>query len=404
MKRRILFVDDEARVLDGLRRMLHALRSEWDMEFVTSGQEALDTLAKNDFDVLVTDMRMPGMDGGQVLTEVIKSHPQIVRIILSGQSDEEMVMKTIATAHQFLSKPCDSETLKATVNRAFTLRGILMDKSLKELVSQVNSLPSLPSLYVELMDALQSQETSIQKVGEIISKDIGMSAKVLQLVNSAFFGIRRHISSPAEAAMYLGLNTIKALAFSIQTFSQFDQSKLSKFSIQTLWKHSMATGALARQIAKVMAAHRRICDDALTAGLLHDVGKLILASNLSEKYDKTLSLSRAKKVNQWEAEQEIFGSTHAEVGAYLLSLWGLNDQIVEAIAFHHWPSKSPAQTFSSLTAVHAANALEREAQPVGEEMDGSGVDHDYLTKLGVLDKLPKWRTLCQDITQGGDAS
>lgn len=397
MKKRILFVDDETKVLGGLRRMLHPLRSEWEMEFATSGQEALTILAKAAFDVLVTDMRMPGMDGGKLLSEVMKQYPQIVRIILSGQSDQEMVIKTIATAHQYLSKPCDSETLKATVNRAFTLREIFMDKSLKELVSQVDSLPSLPSLYVALIEALQSPDTSIQKVGEIISKDIGMTAKLLQLVNSAFFGIRRHISSPAEAAILVGLDTIKALTFSIQVFSQFDPSKLSNFSIQTLWKHSLATGTLARQIIKSVNSDSKVADDALMAGLVHDVGGLVLASKLSEQYDKALVLARDKGIAHWEAEREIFGSTHAEVGAYLLCLWGLPDQIVEAIAFHHCPNNCPVQTFSPLTAVHVANALEQKGHPANDGLPAPEVDLDYLTKLGLVDRLPEWRKICQEV-------
>ncbi|MBI1748991.1 MAG: HDOD domain-containing protein [Acidobacteria bacterium] len=395
--KQVLFVDDEAKVLEGLQRMLRSMRREWKMLFANGGQEALDILAKEHVNVIVTDMRMPGMDGQKLLMAVAEHYPEIIRIVLSGQSDQEMVLKCVGTAHQYLSKPCDPEILKDTVNRAFSLRGLLANDSLRRLVSRMTSLPSIPALYLELTEVLQSPNASIEKVGKIVSKDMGMAAKVLQLANSAFFGNARHICDPADAVIYLGLDTIKALAFSVNVFSQFEQSDFSKFSIDEFWRHSVATGAFAQRIAKSLQFPEKMIHDARMAGLLHDVGKLVLAANLPKPYEDMWTMVQDQGIPQWQAEVEVFGSTHAEVGAYLLWLWGLPGPIIEAIAFHHSPGASPEQSPTPLTAVHIGNAIELEMQREGDLELASTVDLEYLTKLGLVSRLPFWREILRQL-------
>ena len=143
----VLFVDDQPQVLRGLRRTLDCMEEEWDMEFVDSGQEALDIMAQKPFDVMVTDMHMPGMDGAQLLERVSQDYANTIRIVLSGQANEEAVFRAVQPMHQYLSKPCDAQTLQDTIERALAMQELLAESSLKQLVSQLSSLPSLPSLY-----------------------------------------------------------------------------------------------------------------------------------------------------------------------------------------------------------------------------------------------------------------
>lgn len=390
----ILFVDDEPRVLEGLQRMLRSMRNEWNMEFVTGGQEALKVLAKVPFDVIVTDMRMPGMDGAQLLKEVMRLYPGVVRIILSGQTDQNAFLSSSTIMHQFLSKPCDAELLKNAIMRACKVQDLLKDEALKKTVMQTESLPSLSNLYAEIIEALQSPSASIKKIGQIISKDLGMTAKILQLVNSAFYGFRRRISDPSEAAVILGLNTIKALALSYSLFSSFKDVKIRKFSPHALWKHSIMTGAIAKQIAMMENYPLKAIDDAFIAGMLHDLGKLILAIQLPDLYNKKLLFLQEKEnASHLDVEQEIFNGTHAEVGAYLIGLWGLAEPIVEALAFHHTPMAYPAKTFTLVTAVHAADALGNKAysNEMGKEIQ---VDDTYIAGLGLTERLSLWREAC----------
>jgi HD-like signal output (HDOD) protein/CheY-like chemotaxis protein len=392
--RKILFVDDEPKILEGLQRMLRSMRHEWEMEFAEGGQAALDTLASRPFDVVVTDMRMPGVNGAMLLTQIRGLHPQMVRIVLSGHSDQELIMSSVGPAHQYLSKPCDPELLKQTVSRACALRDLLSNTTLTLLVSQMSSLPSLPSIYMQLMKEVESPDPSIKKIGEIISKDSGMTAKILQMVNSAFFGLRRHISNPADAVSLLGLDIVKSLVLSIHIFSQFSQARIPGFSLEDLWEHNMAVGALSKQIGKAEKQEQQVVDDSFTAGLLHECGKLILAARLPEEYAEMLSLVSAEGLPEVEAERKVFGATHPEVGAYLLGLWGLPYSIVEAVAFHHSPRQCAGELFSPLTAVHVADYLENELNPAGaENAVAEALDSVYLERLGLEGRMDSWKVL-----------
>ncbi len=382
MKKNILFVDDEAGVLDGLRRILRTMRSEWEVEFAGSGRQALEIIAKKPFDVLVTDIRMPGMDGRRLLENVKLLHPEVVRIILTGSFEKDSILGSAGLAHQFLSKPCDADTLKATVARACAMRELLEDERLIKMVSGIGSLPSLPSLYKDVMEEVNSEEGSLEKIASLISRDAGMSAKLLQLVNSAFFGLPAKAGSIHRAVNLLGIETIKALILSVNIFSQFDRPGLA--SVSDLWDHCFQTGMIAKKIATRENPGQEIIDEAFTAGLLHDVGKLILLDKCPEKFSEASALSSAADLPGWEAEQRVLGATHAQVGGYLMGIWGLSSSLVEAIAFHHCPAKSSNNSFCSLTLVHLADCAQHRAR--GEHNKGR-LDIEYLNKLGVSDKL-----------------
>lgn len=412
MKKRIMFVDDDSTILQGLRRLLRRRRAEWDMVFVEDGETALETIGQSDFDVIVTDMRMPGMDGAQLLTAVREKHPQIARIILSGQSDKEASLKSVGPAHQFLSKPCDPDVLMTCVSRSLQLRDLLAHDKLQSLTSHIGSLPSLPNIYTEIVQALQSENASIHDIGKIVSKDIGMTAKILQLVNSSFFGLPRRITDPAQAAGLLGLETIGTLVLSVNVFSQFSEKTIRKFALNDLWSHSMAVGVNARAIADSLeTADKKVAEDAFLAGILHDIGKLILASELPEEYGEALDLAKREEISPVCAEDRVFGTTHAEIGAYLLGLWGMPDAIIEAVAFHHYPEQSLGKTFGPLTAVHAANAIPvtglihvADALEHAEEQDqlpenDKSIHIPYIERLGLQDRIPDWLEMCQKLAE-----
>jgi putative nucleotidyltransferase with HDIG domain len=398
-KKRILFVDDEPMVLKGLQRTLRKMRNEWDMAFTASGKEALDILGQQSIDVIVSDLKMPEMDGMQLLTEVKARHPRVVRIILSGHLEHETTLRSVQYAHQNLSKPCDAEILKQTLTKLFALRDILADESVKKIVSQIESLPSLPSIYSEIIEEMHSEDPSIKNISDIIGKDLSMTAKILQVVNSVFFGLSRKISNPQEAVVLLGLETIKALVLSVKIFAEFSQKKFAWFNIDALFNHSMAVSTYAKTIIKNEKLGQDLINHSLMAGLLHDLGKLILATNFQEPYQKVLAAAKKSDQNLWDLEYQTFGTSHAEIGAYLMGLWSLETPIIEAIAFHHGPAKSMAGNMGLLTAVHVGNAIEHTGDSsTNGDTDLAG-DTAYLDKLGVTDRLPEWRRVCNELPE-----
>jgi HD-like signal output (HDOD) protein len=383
----VLFVDDEPNVLNGLSRMLHPLRSEWQMSFASSGSKALDLLAAGPFDVLVTDMRMPGIGGSQLLSEVSNRYPNVIRIVLSGMCDREAALSSVAGAHQFLAKPCDIGLLKAAIERALNTQKELANGALKDFIARIVALPSLPSAYLELVEASQDPNASAVKLGTILSRDVAMTSKILQIVNSPLFGIRRKILNPADACVFLGTDTIRALTLSVGVFSQF--RKKGRFSVEELQTHSLQTAELAKRIAKREQLSRDSVEECFLAGMLHDVGKLVMAVNCPTEYDRCLEVAAADGRLSAEVEVEVFGITHADAGMYLLRLWGLSDVVTAAVALHHRPKDSPERSMNALPIVHAANVLARD--PDGR----AGLDLEYLAHAGVEWNLVDWRKLAR---------
>lgn len=386
---RVLFVDDEPNILDGLRRSLRPLRNEWDTEFLTSAETALAYLAENGCDVIVSDMKMPGMDGADFLQKVRERHPECIRIALSGETDNHLIYRCVQNAHQYIAKPCDAAVLAATVRRATVLRKLMTDASLKTLVSRLSTLPSMPKQYQQVMQELQSDDPSLQEIGEIIESDAAMTAKILQLVNSAFFGLVRQVSSPSEAANYLGLDVIRTLVLSTGIFSQFDGEKAHGAMLHKIWNDSMRVATLARSIAARYCQEPLAEDYAYMGGMLASIGKLVFLENLPESY-ATIERRHATEAAGYEyIERNVIGHTHTEVGAYLASLWGLPNPVVECVAFYAHPANSIATDVTSLAAVHIAHAI----------VHGNGedkldlLDYGFVRKHGLIENLPQMTAL-----------
>jgi HD-like signal output (HDOD) protein len=277
------------------------------------------------------------------------------------------------------------------VQRACGLQDASEHERLKEVVAQMARLPSLPSLYVQIVEALNDPSATIEHIGEIVSQDMAMTAQFLKLVNSAFFGLPRPATSPSEAAMYLGIDTIKALVLSIHTFSQFDGLSCRGFSLDALMHHSLRTAGRAREIAQLEDSNQKIANESFIGGMLHDIGKLLLAANYPKDYEEVARLVGGEGLSHCAAEKEIFGVNHASVGGYLLGLWGLPVAVVEAIALHHSPHRAASAAFCALTAVHAANAFEQERAAILPVAAEDGLDGPYFAALGLTHRVVEWR-------------
>ena len=396
MKQRILFVDDDERLLEMYRLVFEQEQEDWDIGFAHGPRQALEMMEEHPFDVVISDMRMPEMSGAELCTEIMKRYPKSSRLIMSGYADQEQIAKCLGATHQFIAKPFDIKQLKSTVWRVCALDGWLLDEKLRSVVAQLYSVPSLPSLYFRIMEAIQAPDSAIEQIGRIIASDPAMTAKILQLVNSAFFGIARRISSPAEAVQFLGVARVRSLVLSLHVFTCFDEQRIKDFSIERVWKHSMTVGLVGQNIAKIQRAGREIAEECYVSGMLHDIGKVMLASSLPEQYGRAVGIATERRIPMTEAEREVFGVSHAEVGAYLLGLWGLPVNIVEAVALHHMPANCAVKEFSPLAAVHAASAFENEFSGSDTGIPAEALDEDYLSASGV-DDIEDWRDVARDV-------
>lgn len=392
--KRLLFVDDDAMVLAGLRRALHDMRGEWQAGFAPGGQAALDAMEKESFDAVITDMRMPAMDGAELLEKVRDRHPEVIRIVLSGQSEKEAMLRSIVPAHQYLAKPCDIRDLKVRLGQAFATRDLVREPSIAAAIARLHSVPSLPAIYSQLTAALRSETTSLSQIEEIIGRDPGMAAKILQLANSAFIGAHGRVLSLRQAVSLIGVDTVRTLALSIHVFSRFGRNTATAAQVTALWEHSVQVAALAQRIAAAENGNKALGEECFAAGLLHDLGKVVLLGERAKEYAeirKRLEVGDGADVEALETE--FLGCSHAQLGAYLMSIWGLPVSLVHAVAYHHRPSQAIEAGFSSLTAVHCANALAHAVQDGREEI---AIDGEYLTQLGLVARMDEWRNLIQE--------
>jgi HD-like signal output (HDOD) protein len=379
--KRVLFVDDDTALLDGLRARLHALRSQWEMVFVENGPRAVAELEQRPVDVIVADVRMPTMDGVELLEIVRDRWPHTIRIVLSGCAEEGQSGRLLSVVHQYISKPCKVDQLESAIGRCMQLRDVLNQPPLQALVGRTAHLPAMPRTCTSLRTAMADPDVSAREVARIIHEDSAVAAKVLQLVNSAFFRLARRITSIEQAVSYLGFNAIRTLVMSVEVFSA--------------WRSDVGTCELTptrlqEQAHRVAAATRALADgtafadDALLAGLLHNIGYWVLLQECPDQVQRAIEVARTSGASLHAAEEQVIGASHAAIGAYLLGVWGLPYPVIEAVAFQHCPQRVSQKQFDVLAALVVAHTLQASGEPLvrgAVESCEVAVDARYLQAL-----------------------
>jgi HD-like signal output (HDOD) protein/ActR/RegA family two-component response regulator len=394
-KARVLFVDDEPEFLEILERVMPVMGLGWEARFARSGREALALLNQQPCDVVVSDMRMPDMMGSQLLNTVFRDHPKTVRIILSGYCKCEDVLTCAGAVHRYLHKPLPlAELMDCLRDIAVMNDRFHNNDALRGLVASIACPPIVPECYLEVVGAVQSPEFSIQRIGEIAARDPALSAKLLHLANSAFFGYGRAIHNVVDAVQVLGVNVVKSLALAAPLFSSFDPHKCPAFPVRQVWEHSLQTGVLGARIAGLELDELR-SEQAFTVGVMHDIGKLILADQVADRYGVVLAEAAATGRPLFEVELKHLGATHADIGGYLLGLWNLPLPLVEAVTHHHEPQGACKKDFGLVDVLYVANLIEHE-QNAEAHPAHSVIDLHYLEDLGVKpQRLENWRNYCQ---------
>jgi HD-like signal output (HDOD) protein len=400
MKKHILFVDDERDILEGLRNRLRHHRQKWEMSFVESGSEALAALAREPFDVIVSDMRMPGMDGNALLQQVRETYPAVTRIVLSGHANEGAMLRAVATAHQYLLKPCDPGVLEGLVDRVCGLQDLLNEEGVKKAVGKIACLPARPAVYSQLLAALANEHSDPQSVAHILKQDGALCAQLLHVVNSAYFRLARPIINIEDAVVYLGLGTVRQLAMVADVFRQANaKPAIPEMPLDILQNHALLAGGIASALFTTPAQR----EAAFVAALLHDIGKLLLVTELPDRVRQVMSEMKSSGSSMHDTEKRLFGATHAEIGAYLLGLWQLPFPIVEAVADHHTPGRIRQEDLELVAAVHVADVLanEQAEMTAGATERKWEIDPACLEKLGGPAKLPGWREIAKSLAQSG---
>lgn len=396
---RIAFVDDEANVLTSLRRSMLVMLDEWEMAFFKSGPDLLARMTSDSFDVVVSDMRMPGMDGAALLDTVCKLYPDTVRVILSGYADTASVFRTVGPAHIYLAKPCNPDALRQAIRSRLTLRGLMNGTEMRRLLGGISSLPSAPKLFLDLVEELRSPRSSAASVAELIGRDMAMTAELLKLTNSSYFTVNATVSAPLQAVRILGLEIVQTLVLQLGIFRQFQGGEETARMIEALNDYSQALGELAERIALAAGEPDTLAKAAHCAALLSAIGALVLLHEKRGDYLAAIeTVGPGRPLHKAEAER--FGADHALIGAYLLGLWGFADAIVEAVTYSGRPSQCVSRSNTLLTVLHLARAVgppfpllpSARAHPLP-------MDEVYLSTAGQSGAAGRWRTATDKVAR-----
>lgn len=356
MKTSLLFIENEQSTLTELIKLLVPMHSEWDVFFADSSEKALQVLANNKIDYVFSESKMILPNGANLLSEIKNVFPQTIRFAIVPDLDQSTIAQISQFVHQFITRPITLDNLKARLERTIRLKTILTNEKLIDLIKNTTNLPTLPELYIQIENEASKPDFSLQRIANLISKDPNLTAKILQVVNSALFGLQREITNISFALSYLGINIIKSLVFYIKLFSSFKISTENRKYLEKIWHHSMVVASTALHLAQKFLTTKHEIDAAYTVGVLHDIGKFVLLNTFTYPQNIYMQVEQ-RYISEIEAEQEIYGCDHSEIGGYLLGLWGFPHSIVEAVAFHHRPSFLENDNISLSTIAHLANAL-----------------------------------------------
>lgn len=358
MNLNILFVDDDPFLLESIERSLVMSCPDWTARFAKSAPDAIDILRDEKFDAVVSDMRMPGMLGTELLEHVRDNYPDTIRVILSGQADKDTVIRSHQSAQQYLSKPCQVKELSEVLERAFRLREHLQSPAMRSAVSRIERWPVIKGHRTKLERLINKHNVTFQEIGDEVAKDLSISSTILRLANSPLLGLNRTIADITEASLFLGFESIRSIILFSGIFSDFENRKIEPGFLKKLGTHSVNVGTRALEIAKRAGMCKTTQNYCLLAGLMHDMGKLVMIDQFTDSYLDVMATARDTERPLVEIELKVFEATHADISACLLGLWGFPDSVVEAAAFHHSPDAATLQTLNPTSVLYLANSLE----------------------------------------------
>ncbi|MEG8946187.1 response regulator [Rosettibacter firmus] len=334
MKFKLLFVDKLNNEQNRYQSLSDILGEQYEIYFASDSQEALNTLKNNDIDVCLIQFDSTSFNSLDLLTKIKRSFPKTIRILLSEDFSEKLSIRTFNLLHQVIKCPIEDKLLKEKLEPLLILKNLIKNDKLISKLNSEDGIPTLPEIYFKLEKELFSPEVSIHKVVNLISKDISLTTKIFQLVNSAYYGIPAKITDFYQAVNILGLNVIKSIVIYTKVFAHLEKKGELKEIIEAIWNHSILVSSISQKIIFYFTGNRDLAEQAYIAGILHDIGKIILI-NIEPNYIKELKISRNNAFSDDDLEKSFYGVSHTEIGAYALALWGFPRSIVDAALLHH---------------------------------------------------------------------
>lgn len=392
---KILFVDENEDHLNELKELFIHDSDRWDISYVQDGLSAIELLQEERFQIVITDIEMPIIDGHQLLAIIRERFPHVLRIVFSETNDQETILKVAPLVHRFIAKPCSHSTLRQTIENTLYLNVVLDNESIRRVLIKTTSLPSVPVVYTQLMNRIEQPDFSLKEAAGLISQDMGLCANILKQVNH--LGLPETITDLDQAVSLLGLDVIRGIALTTHLFYSMGNIEIKNFSLKRLMRESMLTGLFAKEIVLMENHSADLADDAFVAGVLHQLGTLVFITNFPEKYEQVLDRVITADRPITAVETNLIGVSHNQVGAHLLALWGMPETVLNGVAFYLTPEELKEKSFCTATAVYAAVRI---ANSLIDEEEYDYLSDTHFESLGLQENYSRWFEKCKLIYEG----
>ncbi len=397
-KHQVIFVETQGRILEGLRTKLASAHPEWRILLSVDSAAALELILQRSVSIVLANF---GDDrcGCEDFFRTIKNNtPEVIRMGLLHDIHKEALANSLEYAHECIAAHCDPKQFEAVISRGLSVwERTRKNPRLAALISDLHTLPTTPALYFDIRDELESPNGTAQSVAQIIARDPAIAAKLLKVANSGFYAMPRTISDLYETINLLGMDMVLAIVLSAHLY---DQLPLPGLNLDVLWVHSIAVATLAKKIALEEGGDRAMASTCGIAGLLHDLGTLMFLANVPQSYYSMVRRSGGDERVLLEMELEQFGVGHPELGAHILSLWGLPEDVVQAVAYHHVEDR---QSFMDATLPIKAVCIAEwllQVRNVGDEMVAEG---NFFEDRSLIDEasVQRWKYILDSVVEQG---
>lgn len=388
MSASILIIDSDPNTLAAYREALATKSASWKVTTVETAAEALACVETSLPDIAVASLRLDQGQGLKLLSRIVDAAPLAHAFIVADESEKEQLAAAIEGGCHYLPNDCPADRLILEFQRCLAIDSWLQSPVVKDIFAERTEFETLPPNYLKIVSALNSPRASVGSIAEIISSDLALASKILETVNSSFYGFNEKVADIHQAVSVLGLATVRNIVLAVQVFDRVGHLPEHQVLVNELWHHSIAVAIAAKRICFHETKDSQAAEEAYSAGLLHDIGKLVLLSVAPEQYIEAQRLAREEETPAWKMELKELGCDHSEVGAYLLARWGMPDSLSEAAALHHRPANACTSSFTSLAAVHAANAIVRSRR--NKAHPDANPSEEFLVEIGLTDKWEEW--------------
>jgi len=388
---RILFCDPSGSFLRWAEEVSGAGAS-WDIDRVDHLQSGLQMLASRHFDAVVVAAPASPERELSYLRQLMQAAPNCVRILYTPVLSAAYLAKALDVVHRVCLNSNTREETVALIDQAVASNRQLSHESVRRSMAAFKQLPSPPSIFHELTRQLNSERTTSQHIAGVVAKDPALTARLLRIVNSSYFGLRQPVSNIQQAVTLIGTRTLRGLALAGHFGSHYKQAKeWNLFSLEALQARSLMVARLSQALAKAAGGDAMLRDQAFLAGLLLDVGMVMLANEQSQSYAKIFGYAAKHNKPLAQVELKAFGVTHAQLAANLLTQWNLPPMVVDAVLYHHDPAGYFQKGLSPTAIDHVADAL---LPPLDSRLNlriNAEIDLDFLARAELDQYLPKWK-------------